>query len=119
MAVVISDLHVKNKEPHLSSIKSFLNDLVVKYPNEDIIQLGDLWDSSSPFSENESDIISILKKFKKLHVLSGNHDQSRRSGNALLHLNHHDNIVVYDKMAEVEIEGYKCLMLHLTIVCYH
>jgi len=109
--ICISDLHVKNKEPFLSSIKSFLTTLADKYPDEEVIQLGDLWDSSSPHSEIEADIVALLKRFKKLHIITGNHDISKRSGNALLHLNHHDNITVYTEKEEVTIEGHKCLML--------
>ena len=109
--ICISDLHVKNKEPFLSSIKSFLKEVADTYPNEEVVQLGDLYDNSSPHSEIEADIVALLKRFKKLHIITGNHDVSKRSGNALLHLNHHDNIVVYTEKTEVEIEGHKCLMV--------
>lgn len=109
--VVISDLHCKNEEPFLSSIKQFLEYLIKIYPDEEFIHLGDLWDSSSPFSRMEYEIVSIIKKAKKWHQLSGNHDQSRRASNALFPMINIDNIIVYDKATEVEIEGFKCLVL--------
>lgn len=109
--VIISDLHIKSKEPYYSSIKQFLNYILEHYPDEDVIQLGDLFDSSTAHSNTIYEIVGILKKFKKIYILQGNHDISRRSGLITEPFKHYDNIVVYDKMTEVEIEGFKCLML--------
>ena len=108
--IVIADTHIKKIEPFYSSIKQFLEHLVETYPDEEVVQLGDLFDSSTTHADTMFDIIALLKRFKKIHILSGNHDQSRRSGNILLPLLHHDNIFVYNEMTEVEIEGHKCLM---------
>lgn len=109
--IIISDLHIKSKEPYYSSIKQFLNYLLEHYPDEDVVQLGDLFDSSTAHSSTLYEIIGILKKFKKIHILQGNHDISRRAGLITEPFKHYDNIIVYDKMTEVEIEGHKCLML--------
>jgi len=109
--ICISDLHIKNKEPFYSATKQFLNYVADTYPDDEVVQLGDLFDASTVHSSVMYEVITILKRFKKFHTISGNHDQSRRSGNLLLPLDHHDNIIVYDKMTEVEIEGHKCLML--------
>lgn len=109
--IVISDLHIKKIEPFYSSIKQFLNYIADTYPEDEVVQLGDLFDTSTMHSNVIYEIINILKRFKKIHILQGNHDISRRMGLITQPLNHYDNIIVYDKMAEVEIEGFTCLML--------
>lgn len=109
--VVISDLHTKRVQPYYDSVISFLNWLYEKYPDEEIVQLGDIFDSSSVHHSVMHTIVGVLKKFKRFHILGGNHDVSRRSGLITEPLKHHDNIFVYDSYKEVEIEGHKCLML--------
>lgn len=109
--IVISDLHIKNKEPYLSSIEKFLQYIYEKYPNNEIIQLGDLFDASTIHADILYDILSLLKKFKKFHILTGNHDASYRLGSILKPLKHYNNLIIYDDITEVEIKGKKCLML--------
>lgn len=111
MAIVISDLHIKSKEPFYGAIKQFLNHLADTFPNDEVIQLGDLFDTSTIHANVLSEVIGILKRFKKIHIISGNHDQSRRSGNILKPFNHYENVMIYEEKTEVEIEGHKCLML--------
>jgi len=108
--IVIADLHIKSVEPFYSSIKQFLEHLIETYPNDEVVQLGDIFDTSTIHGDVLYEITDILKRFKKIHILQGNHDTSRRAGLLTKHMNHHDNIVVYDKMTEVEIEGHRCLM---------
>lgn len=109
--IIISDLHIKRKEPYLSAAKQFLNWVLENYPDDEIVQLGDLFDSSTIHSSVLYDIIDILRKFKKIHIITGNHDQSYRAGNILEPLEHYDNISVYNDITEIEIENNKCLMV--------
>ena len=109
--IIISDIHAKNKEPYKKAVLNFLDYCIEKYSNEIIIQLGDLFDSSNPHNSLENEIIKRIIQFKEFHCLSGNHDQSYKSGNTLEHLQLHKNIFIYDKETVVDIEGYNCLML--------
>ena len=109
--IIISDIHAKNKEPYKKAVLNFLDYCIEKYSNEIIIQLGDLFDSSNPHNSLEKEIVERLLKFKEFHCISGNHDQSYKSGNTLEQLNLHKNIYIYDKETVVDIEGYSCLIL--------
>ncbi len=109
--IVVGDLHIKRKEPYFSAITSFLYWLIGKYNNETILFLGDLYDSSSPHGDIEEFIASWLKQFKEVHIITGNHDYSKKSGNALLQLRQHPNISVYTDITEIIIEEKKCLLL--------
>lgn len=111
MIIHINDLHIKNQQPFLNGNRELFKWLIENYKDETLIIGGDLWDTSNPFAENEAEFIGYIKQFKQVFINVGNHDQSRRSGNSLLHLSHHDNITVFSKKAEIEIEGLKCLFL--------
>jgi DNA repair exonuclease SbcCD nuclease subunit len=109
--IVISDLHTKLKEPFYSSIKQFLTHIADTYPDQEILQLGDFFDSSTVHSNVLYEIIEIVKRYKKLHIVQGNHSVSRRMGSLLEPLKHYSNIRVYDNLTEIEIENHKCLMV--------
>lgn len=109
--ICVGDLHIRSSEIYYRAQKKFLNWLLENYKDNTIIQLGDLWDTSSPRNDIEDEIIGILKQFKDFRILTGNHDQSKIKGNSLLHLRHHENITVYDDVTEVTIGKYRCLML--------
>lgn len=109
--IVIGDIHAKNKEPYKTAISQFFKWLVENYKNETIVQLGDLFDTSTPHAEIESEIVHYLVQFKQVYILKGNHDTSSKSGNTLLPFNAHKNIKVFSEQEEIEIEGHKCLML--------
>lgn len=109
--IVIGDLHIKRKEPFLSSIRSFFEWLLQNYKDEIIVLLGDLYDSSSPHGNVEDFTAHYLKQFKEVHIITGNHDYSAKQGLSLLQLRQHDNIFVYNDVTEVKIEDSKCLLL--------
>lgn len=112
--IIVGDVHSKNKEPYRSAINNFFEWLIENYKNEIVVLLGDLFDSSSPHAEVEEEIARYLVQLKKVVILKGNHDESKKSGNTLLPLNAHANITVFSEQAEIEIEGYKCLILPYT-----
>lgn len=111
MIVHINDLHIKNKQPYLDANRELFKWLIDNYKNETLIIGGDLWDTSSPFAENEAEFIGYIKQFKSVIINLGNHDTSRRAGNSLLHLKHHSNIQVIIDKTDLELEGNKCLFL--------
>lgn len=111
--IIVGDIHVKSKEPYISAIRKLFIKLIETYNESDgeFVFLGDLFDTSSPHNEIEADIVSYLKRMKKVILLSGNHDISRRMGNTLLHLKHHDNIRVITDITEESIANKKYLFL--------
>jgi hypothetical protein len=111
MIIHINDIHLKNQQPFLDGNREYFKWLIKNYKNETLVVGGDFYDTSNPFADNENEFIGYLKQFKKVFINSGNHDKSRRAGNSLLHLNHHDNITVFSEKTEVVIEGLKCLFL--------
>lgn len=80
--LVIGDLHIKNKSPFLSAIKYFFEWLDKDYPDEDIIFLGDEWDTSSPMWECFSLFTNFASK-RKVIILGGNHTYSTKKGSIL------------------------------------
>ncbi|HQJ76406.1 MAG TPA: metallophosphoesterase [Bacteroidota bacterium] len=112
MIIVIGDIHAKSKEPFRSSILKFFDWIKNTYSTDvTLIQLGDLFDTSSPHNEVEFEIIEKIKKFKQVFLITGNHDTSKRQGNTLLPIAHHSNITVLYDLCEKEIENMKCLFL--------
>jgi len=111
MSIIISDLHAKTREPYKTSVLTFLDWVYEEYPNEIIIQLGDIFDSSSTHHLLEDQIIKKLLRFKEVHLIGGNHTQSKKLGDALTPLSNYDNIYIYSEVEEITIENHKCLML--------
>jgi len=109
--VVVGDIHAKNKEPYRSSINNFFAWLIENYKDQIIVLLGDLFDSSTPHADIEEEIVKSLVQFKKVYILTGNHDTSRKAGNTLKPLIHHHNIIIIEDREEIEIENTKCLFL--------
>ena len=109
--IVIGDIHAKYKEPYLSATYNFFDWLLDNYRDENIIQVGDLFDTASPHAEVEYRIADYITQFRSFHILSGNHDQNRRVSNTLLPLQVHDKVFVYTEKTEVTIEGHSILML--------
>ncbi|MCP4650343.1 MAG: hypothetical protein GY853_09740 [PVC group bacterium] len=109
--IVISDLHIKNKEPYLSATIKFFDWLLENYKDEIIIQLGDLFDESSPHNDLRNMANKYLTQFKKVYTIAGNHDYSKIKGLATLQFSEFNNVFVYDKPTIIEIENMKCLML--------
>ena len=111
MSIIISDLHAKTTEPYRTAVLTFLDWVYKEYPNEIIIQLGDIFDSSSTHHFLEDQIIKKLLRFKEVHLIGGNHTQSKKLGDALTPLSNYDNIHIYSEVTKVEIENKKCLIL--------
>lgn len=109
--VIIGDIHAKKGEPFRSTVKKFFNWLYENFSQDTIIQVGDLFDSSSPHAEVEEEVIGLLKRFKKVYILSGNHDYSRVHGNTLLPLIHHDNLTIITDIYEEVIDNISFLFL--------
>ncbi len=94
--LIIGDLHIKNKEPFLSAIKNFFEWLDEKYPDEEIIFLGDTFDTSSPSWE----IFSLFAEFVRsrnsyVYILEGNHTYSKLKGSVLEGLGNVSNVKHY------------------------
>jgi len=111
MIVIIGDTHIKSSEYHLYGLRKLFEWLLDNYKDANVISLGDIYDVSSPHNSLESEFIGYFKQFKSFHILEGNHTLSKRSGSALQHLTHHDNIHVYQNKTEIEIEDNKFLIL--------
>ena len=111
--IVISDLHLKNKEPFLSATKQFLNWLVENYNEDEFIFLGDTFDSSAPVWE----VYKVFKEFlmQRSHrctfILQGNHDTSRNKGCSVSSFNLFNNVKIYQEEQEVLINNINCLFL--------
>jgi predicted phosphodiesterase len=109
--IIVGDIHAKNKEPFKTTVIKFLTWLYTTFPDSVIIQCGDLFDSSSPHAEIEETVIGLLKKFKKVFIISGNHDYSKIHGNTLLPLIHHENLNIILAPTETVIDNCKFLFL--------
>lgn len=109
--IIISDLHLKKSEAHLYGINKFLEWIYDNYKDCRIIQLGDLFDSSSPHADLVNISLNHMLKFKEWHIIEGNHDKSRRLGSAIRHLNYHRSIHIHHEKTEVELDGLKFLFL--------
>jgi hypothetical protein len=109
--IVIGDLHIKEHPLYKKAVLSFLGWLYDNYKDETIIQLGDFFDSSSINHSLMLEVANILKNFNELHILTGNHDQSRRMNNILKNFNNYDNIFIYEDKATYMIDRQSCLFL--------
>lgn len=109
--IIVGDIHAKSKEPYRSAIKSFFEWLLENYKDEEIVFLGDIFDSSSPHADIELEIMSLIQQFNHAHLVSGNHDISSRMGNTLIPHKIHDNITIYNEPTIVMIDGIECFML--------
>jgi len=110
--IVIGDIHLKNKEPFLSASKKFLNWLSENYNEEDMIFLGDCFDSSSPLWEVYKVFKEFLMNRKALtYILNGNHDKSKNRGCSLSSFNLLDNVTVFEEEEECQIDILNCMLL--------
>jgi len=111
--IIVGDLHLVNKEPYRKSKIELLDWLLNNYKDETIIFLGDLFDVNYIHSDLVYYTMDVLKHFKKVYLLTGNHDVLRykRFGNILMPFEHFSNITVITDVEEIEIEGMRCLFL--------
>jgi len=112
MIIFLGDVHFKQKQPYYNSTCELFEYLLKEYPNSTLVQTGDFFDTSNPHSELLVDkAIHYLLKFKEVHIISGNHELSNRTGNPLYLLNRIDKLNVYLEPKEVLIEDENFLML--------
>jgi hypothetical protein len=112
MCLIISDLHLKEKEPFKKYQQQFLNWLLQKYNNEIFILLGDCFDNSTPTWDVYSMFKDFLLKRKNITYISkGNHCSSRIKGCALNGIHLMEDVKVFFEKEECDIDGYKCLFL--------
>ena len=110
--MVVGDLHLKDKMPYLLHQKKFLEWLNLNYKDYPLVLLGDEVDNSSPRWEMFAFLIDFLKNRNAMtYILSGNHTYSRLKGNLLDGIKHLNNVKVFFKEEEFELDGYKCLAL--------
>ncbi len=108
--VIISDLHFKKDEPFFSVQKEFMNWFVKQdFNNENnvLIDLGDLFDNSTPNPSVYDFVISKRKemKFKEDYILAGNHCYNRsRDSYAEEPLQNKNNTKIIYKPEVIEIE---------------
>ena len=93
--IFIGDLHLKDKEPFLSSAKKFFNWLDEKFPQDNLFFLGDTTDSSSPHWTIFSLFSNFLVNRKtETYILGGNHDYSKLKGSVLDGLKHIESVEI-------------------------
>ncbi|HPJ86775.1 MAG TPA: metallophosphoesterase [Candidatus Pacearchaeota archaeon] len=110
--IVVGDLHIKNSEPHMKAIGKLFDYLEVNYPNENMMLLGDVFDSTGVPFNVVTYFIERTKKFgKHWYIISGNHDESVLKKNILEPLSHLEHITVFFEKTEIDIDGLDCLML--------
>jgi len=112
MILIIGDVHWKSKQPYRKKISEYFDWLYLTYPTATVIFTGDFFDKSNPHSEDEIDeALDYILRFPDVHIVTGNHELSSRTGNPLAPLNRIPNLSIYRKPTEVELEGVKFLLL--------
>jgi len=105
--IIISDLHLKyQKEPYSKSQREFLQWLEDSYSNEQIIFLGDVFDTRPHWTVFKMFKDFLERRGNKTYILNGNHDLSKAKGSSVLSLQ-----TSFLDVEERIIEGYNCLML--------
>ena len=112
MILIIGDVHWKSKQPYRKKIGEYFDWLYKTYSTATVIFTGDFFDKSNPHSEDEIDeALDYILRFPDVHIVTGNHELSSRTGNPLAPLNRIANLHIYKKPTEVELEGNKFLFL--------
>jgi hypothetical protein len=109
--IVVGDIQIQNQEPQRSSCLKFLQWLLENHKDDTILQAGDFFDKSSIHHNLTDEVLEILMQFKDFRILSGNHDFSDRLGNILKPWRHYNNITIYTKQTEFEIDGISFIVL--------
>lgn len=113
--ICIGDLHLKNKEPFLSTSQDFLNWLIENHNDNEMILLGDVFDSSAPVWEVYKIFKDFLLKRKNMtYLIKGNHDDSKMKGDSLSSFDLFDNVKVFEIKETIQIQSYNCLILPFT-----
>lgn len=113
--IVIGDLHFRSEEPFYSSSKAFCEwflNLSFNNLNNNAIFLGDIVNSAKSNGKVNHLMIDLFfnnLKFKKIWILQGNHDYSKRDGSGLDPLQAKKNIMIIDSYKEIIINERICL----------
>lgn len=107
--IFLGDTHATNTHKGLSfkGLLSSMDWLRSQYNVSEtiLIQTGDLYDKSTPHrDEVEVPLTEILKEYKEVHVIAGNHDEGS-TGLAISSMGQHPNIHTYSEFTKVMIEG--------------
>lgn len=111
--IIIGDLHQRNEktQKHIEYLFKWI-DNTFDMKNETLVLLGDIFDKSLLPSENLYFLMKILKQYKKVVIITGNHDTSFIHKNYLLPFLHLDNIIlVEEEPKELMIDNIKCFFL--------
>jgi predicted phosphodiesterase len=113
MILFIGDNHFKDHPSFLEGLRRLYKEhFIPNYKDCTLILTGDVLDSAVKVRWNlYNEIIELLKQFKSVHIVTGNHDISDTTGNCLLPLMHQGNFTVYTQPTEVTIESHTFLML--------
>jgi hypothetical protein len=117
MIVFLGDLHFRPHEPFYSSQMNFINWFASReFNNKDnvLIQTGDLLHTAK--SDGKTNLMMVNScfnqfQFKKIFVIQGNHDYSKRDGSGLVPLSAFNNVEIVDRPQKRIIEGKKFLFL--------
>ncbi|MBD3216569.1 MAG: hypothetical protein GF311_28400 [Candidatus Lokiarchaeota archaeon] len=114
--ILTADVHFTEVEPFYSAKLRFFEWLSKQSFNNSgnyFGILGDFGDKSKHTGLVNRKAISILKslKFKKIFILTGNHDKSKQFGNFLEPLKDLGNVEVIDTPIVNSVEGNNCLWL--------
>lgn len=110
--IIISDLHLKSKEPYWNAQLEFLKWLEENFDDDFIIFTGDITDTSTPTWEVHSEFEKFLiNRNNKTYIVHGNHEFSRLKGSALLSYSFLDKVCVAFDPQVHEISNIKFLLL--------
>ena len=110
--IFIGDYHWTDKEPYFTGLKKLSKYIIDNYKNDIVFFSGDFWDKNTPNWEKAySEGLDLLLSLNNVHLINGNHELGTK-GNLLAPLkNKFKNLSIYTEKTELEIEGYKFLML--------
>jgi len=114
--IVTGDTQYREGSPFYES-KELFNQWFIdqEFNNEDnyLVHLGDVVDKSMHTGLINRQIVEFFSKlkFKKIYIITGNHEVSRTDGNMLEVLKTIPSICLIEHMEEIEINGFNCLCL--------
>jgi len=105
-------LHLKKKEPYWSGQKDLLLWLC-QYCKQDLIFLGDVYDSSSPHNLVTAEFIQFCQEWpNQIYIIQGNHEYSRQKGSALAPLQKLQNVnIIFEIKRTVVEQKWTCVFL--------
>ena len=117
MLIVVGDIHFRGEEPFYSALKDFVDwfvDQDFNDPKNEVLFLGDiLHEAKSDGKTNYLMVDTFFNRlmFKKVYVIRGNHDYSKRFGDGLEPLEALDNLVLFKEPTRTTIHDLECLIL--------